>query len=124
MARREMTPDTERRRSRYHRSLSRVMGGLILLVLGTLLLLANQGVLDWGGWWQYFLIGLGGVFIIDWAIRYLTGERTIFSGKLIAGIILIGVGAIFLTGVSVFWPVILIVVGMVVLLAGLLRRRR
>ena len=120
----EIPHDNERRRSRYHRSLPRVMGGLILIVLGASFLLANQGLFLRGHWWEYFLVGLGLVFIIDWVIRSFTGEQPRFSGRLIAGIILIGVGLIFLTDIGIFWPVILIVIGLIILLAGLLRNRR
>lgn len=124
MAQQEMPQDNERKRSRHHHSLSRIMGGLVLIMLGASFLLANQGVIGWGRWWEYFLIGLGLVFIIDWAIRYFTGERPVLSGKLITGIILTNVGFVFLTNFGIFWPVILIIVGLVVLLAGVLRNRR
>lgn len=123
MTQQEMAQN-ERRHSRYHRSLGGVTGGLILVVLGASFLLANQGIITWGHWWQYFLVGLGGVFIIDWLIRLCTGERPMFSGKLVAGIILIGVGTMFLIGFPAYWPVILIVVGVAVLLAGVFGRRR
>ena len=119
-----MPQDNERGRSKYHRSLPRIMGGLILVVLGVSFLLANQGLFTRGHWWEYFLVGLGLVFIIDWAIRAFTGERLRFNGRLIVGIILIGVGLIFLTNFGIFWPVILIVIGLIVLLAGILRNRR
>jgi len=92
-------------------------------VLGVSLLLANQHVIGWDIWWQYFLVGLGSVFLIDAAIQYFRDRRPFFQGKVIAGIILIGIGVVFLAGVDVLWPVIIIVVGLAVLLGGLLRRR-
>ncbi len=124
MTQQTMTQETGHQESRYNHMLSGIFGGLVLLVLGTFLLLANQGVVEWGNWWQYFIIGLGGVFIIEWAVRYLTGERPVHNGRLIAGIILIGVGIIFLTGITQMWPAILIVVGLVVLVSGMFRNRR
>ena len=124
MEQQERPQDNERRRSKYHRSLPRIMGGLILVVLGVSFIIANQGLITRVHWWEYFIVGLGLVFIIDWVIRSFTGERPRFSGRLIAGIILIGVGLVFLTNIGIFWPVILIIIGLIVLLAGVLRNRR
>jgi len=108
---------------RHHHRSSGILGGLILLVLGISFLLANQQVIGWDIWWQYFLVGLGTVFLIDAAIQYFRDHRPFFHGKVIAGIILIGIGVVFLAGVTVLWPVIIIVVGLAILLGGLLRRR-
>ena len=123
MTQQESTQETERWHSRYTQISSGIMGGLVLLVLGVFLFLANQGVITWDRWWQYFIIGLGGVFIIDCIIRYIADGRFFFSGRLTAGLILIGVGIVFIYDVSVLWPVITIVVGLSVLLSGLFNRR-
>ncbi len=123
MTQQAMTQETEVRQRRDH-TISGIFGGMVLLLLGTFLLLANQGVITWDRWWQYFIVGLGGVFIIEWLVRYLVGERPVRNGRLIAGVILVGVGAIFLTGITVMWPAILIVVGLIVLASSILRNRK
>jgi len=115
--------DSDRRYDRHHYRSSGILGGLILLALGILLFLANQGVIGWDIWWQYFLVGLGAAFLIDCAVRYFQDHQSFLRGRLIAGIILIGIGVVFLAGVTTLWPVIIIVVGLAVLLSGLLRRR-
>jgi uncharacterized membrane protein HdeD (DUF308 family) len=52
--------------------------------------------------------------------RRYTGEFR--TGRLITGIILIGVGIAFLLGNVVWWPIVIIVVGVAVIIGGLLRR--
>lgn len=119
----EKTQYQEHWRGRHHHASSGILGGLILIVLGVFLFLAIQGVIGWERWWQYFLVGLGGVFILDCIIRYLDEGRFFYTGRLTTGVILIGVGSIFLAGVEILWPVIIIVAGLVILLSGVLRGR-
>ena len=44
--------------------------GLTLILIGSLLFMANRGTLEWNTWWQYLLVGLGGIFILDGIIHY------------------------------------------------------
>ncbi len=98
--------------------------GLVLVLLGVLLFLTTRGTLDWGTWWQYFLIGLGGIFFLDGALHYLhPATRYRGAGKFIPGIILVLVGAAFLIGFSEWWPLILVGIGMAILLGMLFRKR-
>ena len=92
---------------------SKVTAGLILILLGVLFLLATLDYLSWGDWWAYFLIGLGAIFIFEVVVRAATprlGRR--FTGKLIAGIVLIIIGAAHIFGWVTWWPLILIAVGL------------
>jgi|WetSurMetagenome_2_1015567.scaffolds.fasta_scaffold27255_3 hypothetical protein len=113
---------TDRRYERHHHRTGGILGGLILLALGILLFLANQSIIGWDIWWQYFLVGLGAAFLIDCAVRYFWNHQSFMQGRLIAGIILAGIGIAFLAGISMLWPIIIIIVGLVVLIGGLVRR--
>ncbi len=91
--------------------------GLILIVLGIVFFLYTQGWLTRGEWWQYFLIGLGLIFLIESLVRYSGREsHRPGLGRAAAGLILIFIGAAFLLGFGNWWPLILIVVGLAVLL--------
>ena len=90
------------------------LGGLIL-ALGVLFLANNLGVVNLGGsifqWWPIILIAVGAWLLISSGFR-----------RLIAPLVLIGIGAIFLLGnlgLSIdllsYWPVLLIIIGAVIL---------
>jgi hypothetical protein len=116
--------DFDTRRQRWHRrgGASPIFPGLILVLLGVLFLLANQGIIGWGEWWQYFLIGLGGIFLVEAAIRGGQGDnRGYGTGRIITGIVLIGIGVLFLAGLTTWWPLILIGAGIAIIAVGLLR---
>ena len=89
-------------------------GGLIL-ALGVLFLANNLGVVNLGGsifqWWPIILIAVGAWLLISSGFR-----------RLIAPLILIGIGAIFLLGnlnLSIdllnYWPALLIIIGVVII---------
>lgn len=86
----------------------------ILTIIMLLFLSITLGVFAWSdmSWlWPVFIAapGLGMLFF------YLaTGMKD--SGMLIPISILLGLAALFMTGISTYWPVILIVIGLVVLL--------
>jgi hypothetical protein len=108
-----------------HGALSGVGGGVFLVLLGVLLFLANQSILGWDRWWQFLIIGIGIIILIDTLIRYQRDKVLEFRvGRLIAAIILIGVGIAFLLGSVVWWPLVIILVGVAVIIGGLLRRGR
>jgi uncharacterized protein YjeT (DUF2065 family) len=86
--------------------------------------MATRDVLSWGTWWQYFLIGLGLIFIIDGLAHYLyPAYRDMAFGRFIPGVILLFVGLAFVFGFSQWWPLVLIAVGVIILLNLLFRRR-
>jgi hypothetical protein len=120
------TEETYRHGRRHHRDvISAILGGVFLILLGVLLFLASQGILSWDKWWQFLIIGLGIIFLIDIVIRYQKeGSRGFRIGRLIAGIVLIGVGVAFLLGNVSWWPLIIIVVGVAIIVGGLVRSRQ
>lgn len=117
----EANPPERTRRGRPYPSLT---GGLILILLGILFLLAEQGKIGWSNWWAYFLVGLGGIFLFEALIRVFSAEgRRAAGGRVVAGLILVVIGGAYLIGgFEQWWPLILVAVGVGVLISGLLRR--
>jgi len=107
-----------------HDPFSRITGGLILILLGVLFLLVTLDYMSWGDWWPYFLIGLGVIFILEGIIRSISPTyREQITGKFIAGIVLIIIGSSFIVGMSNWWPLIIIAVGVIVLISPLWRKK-
>lgn len=108
-----------------HDPFGRVIAGLIVIAVGVMFLLATQGKIAWENWWAYFLLALGGIFIFEVLIRSLTPayRRPVF-GKLIAGLVLIAIGASNIYGFVNWWPLIIIGVGVIILFGGLFRIRK
>lgn len=117
--------ETEESRWRRHRDpMSGLFWGLILILLGVVFFLSSQGWFPIGEWWQYLLIGLGVIFLIESLVRYAnpTYHRPRF-GRFVAGLVLIFVGLAFLLGFGKWWPLILIVIGLAVLLRVAFQKR-
>ncbi len=114
----------ERRERRERDPLRGLLPGLILVMLGILLFLATQDKIPWDIWWQYFLIGLGSIFIIDGLVHYLNPEyRDTSFGRFIPGVILLFVGLAFVFGFGQWWPLVLIAVGIILLIQLFFRRK-
>jgi len=91
-------------------SFSKITNGLILILLGV--------YLSWGEWWAYFLIGLGAIFLFEVAVRAASpGNYQRFTGKLIAGIVLIIIGSAHIFGLVTWWPLVLIAVGLAMIVS-------
>lgn len=107
--------------------LSAVTGGLVLIVLGAALLLAQNewfGV-RWDNFWGVFLIGLGGILLLQALLRVLgLGARHHIFGQLIGGGVLIAIGLIPFIGTdwAKWWPLALIALGIVLLIEQFQRR--
>jgi len=71
-----------------------ILLGLIAILAGIFFFLATQGYIEWEDWWAYFLFGLGLVLVIEALARQAVPayRRPIF-GRLIAGLVLICIGA-------------------------------
>jgi len=92
--------------------LAGMTGGLILILLGVLFFLAQENIISWDNWWKYFLIGLGGIFILEALIRISRSEPSRrYAGKLIGG------ASVF--GMVSWWPLILIVLGLFLILGSM-----
>ncbi len=102
--------------------IDRVGWGLFFLLIGGLLLAENQGWLN-GGWWSYFGIGLGCIFVIGFLARYFTGNSLGKSlGGLIIGLALIFISAAFLSGFGEWWPLAFLFIGLFFLIRAFLER--
>jgi hypothetical protein len=112
-------------REHWHRSpFHGLFVGLSLLLLGVLFLLNQTGALTGDTWWQSLLIGLGVIWIINGLVRYNHPEFHWGAyNKIVFGIVLILVGALFIAGFSEWWPVVLIVAGVAFLLRFFWRRQ-
>jgi cation transport ATPase len=105
--------------------LGRVIFGLIVIAVGILLFLATQDMISWEIWWAYLLLALGGIFLFEALIRsIMPAHRRPVSGKVIAGLVLITVGASNIYGLGTWWPLIIIGVGVVILFNALFRIRK
>jgi hypothetical protein len=101
-----------------------ITGGLILILLGVLFLLAQMRRISWANWWAYFLVGLGGIFLFEALVRVFSAEgRKGVSGRFIAGLILAVIGGAQLVGLVEWWPLILIALGFGVLISGFARKK-
>ncbi len=105
-----------------HDPFSGIVGGLVLILLGVLFLLATLDYISWGNWWAYFLMGLGAILILDVVIRAQSpADRQQGTGKLIGGVVLIIIGSAHIFGMITWWPLILIAVGIILLISSLRR---
>jgi hypothetical protein len=120
----DLTPDS----SRHHRERDAapwVFGG-VLIVLGVFLLLQNITGWNLGNWWALFiLIPAFGALAKGWQLYQESGtidERV--RGSLIGGLVLLFVFAMFFFGFnwSLFWPILLIVIGTGALIGVFSRR--
>lgn len=108
----------KQRRTRSGDPVSGVTGGLTLIFLGVLFLLTINDVIDWSDWWAYLLVGLGVILIIEVAAKaFLPSYRHFSGGKLVIGCILVVLGASNIYGITRWWPVVLIVAGIAVILS-------
>jgi hypothetical protein len=101
----------------------KITGGLILILLGVLFLFTEMDRISWTDWWAYFLVGLGGIFIIEALYRAFSAEgRRGAGGRFAAGLILAVIGGSHLIGLEEWWPLILIAVGVGVLVSAFFKR--
>lgn len=101
-----------------------LIGGGILVWLGVLLLLQNQGILrgDFGG---YFLMGIGVIIGVRGLIAFQKpGQSDTGTGFLIGGGILLLIGAGITYNIQDWWAFLLIGIGLIVIYRGASERRR
>jgi hypothetical protein len=101
------------------------VGGLILIWLGISLYLAQTGYVNWDMWWPYFIIGIGVILIVLALIRYSSSQhKAPAMGFLIAGAVLLIVGLGGVVGMTDWWPLVLIAIGIMIILGGMRARAR
>ena len=102
-------------------------GGVILIVIGVVFLLANIGAISLGhNWWAWFiLLGTLGAWSSAWTIYQRNGHRVTraVTGPFIGGMFPLLVAAIFLFDLNwgMIWPVFLIIAGLAALVNSLSR---
>lgn len=99
------------------KQISEVFAGLILISLGLLFFLSANNLIT--EWWKYFLLSLGGIFILDAFLRHLALKEKFFGGRFVAGIIILAIGLFSLFQFQNLWPLILIIIGLAIILKGL-----
>jgi hypothetical protein len=101
--------------------------GLILIVIGGVYFAYNQGYLPEANWWAYIVLGLGIVFLLEALIRGMMPEhRGGAWGRVVPGIILTLVGLYFIygLGIDIWWPVIVIGLGVIIIIGAIFRGGR
>jgi hypothetical protein len=103
-----------------------LFGGGVLIWLGVTFYLATSGQIAWSKWWPSFMVGLG-VLLVLLGLYHSLRSRGMFPfiGMVIGGAIisLIGLSGFYSFSTDL-WPVMIILLGIVVILFGLLGRRR
>ncbi len=108
------------REARHNRPFHGLFGGLVLILLGGLFLANQQGWISGNAWWQWLLIGLGVISIINGLVQYRAPEyHHSRRHKFVWGTVLIILGVIFLLGFSQWWPIVLIGAGIAIMLGGI-----
>lgn len=102
-----------------------IIGGLILLLIGVSLYLAQTGVIGLERWWAYVLTGIGVILIAQALIRYSTATyKGSVWAPLFGGAVLVIIGLTAIARIRDWWPIALIVAGAFVIVYGLTAYRR
>jgi len=113
---RQLRHDLKYRRGKPKPPFRYLFWGLLLILLAILFSLRGQGLMPDHEFWKAFILGLGAIFLIQAVIFSLDPDSRSFAvGRVIPGLILLLVGLNFLVNLSDWWPLILVVSGVVVL---------
>jgi hypothetical protein len=99
----------------------RAMGGLVLIWLGVIFFIVQNGMfgVTWANMWGAFLMGLGGLLVLQALVRLVLPDyrRGVF-GLVIGGMVLIAIGTIPFGGAdwARWWPLALIALGIALLI--------
>ena len=101
---------------KFERLSSGIGWGLFFILVGGLFLAGNAGWLK-ADWWTYFAIGLGGILVIGFLMRFFRGLGGRWSaiGRLVIGLALIYIGFASCYGFGEWWPLALIAIGVGIL---------
>jgi hypothetical protein len=98
-----------------------LLPGSVLIILGGLFLLSHYGFLS-GEWWQYFLVGLGVILIVESRLEYrFASPGAMRMTRLAAGLVLILGGLLFLFNPNGWWPLAVMGIGIVLLIFPLIK---
>ena len=95
--------------------------GLELLVIGVVLFLWSRDVLTVRETLSYFLLGIGAISLFDVVARYLQlAPRSFMWCRLMFALLVLSTGGAVLGGIGDWWPLIVILVGVGILLNAML----
>jgi hypothetical protein len=98
-----------------------LMGGLIILWLGVTLLLSEYGYLT-GGWWGWFLSGIGFIFLGRGLYSLFRNHRGRGKGFVYSGVIIGVMGATSIVGIVNWWAILFVVMGLIIILSAFNRQ--
>jgi hypothetical protein len=102
-----------------------IFGGGVIIWLGITFWLGQVYPVSWANWWAFFIAGIGALMIILGVLRAaMKGSTYEFSGFFIGGAILMIIGLAFAYGLTLYWPYILILLGILVIAVAVLARMR
>lgn len=110
------------------RLIEAVFGGLVVVLIGSVLYMAASGVttlVTWSNFWAYFLLGLGVLLLIKgFATLLIRPARHKAYGDIQGGLILGLIGGAFVTLLSggdwsANWPIFLVIIGGVIVVVGI-----
>ena len=107
--------------------LGALVGGALLIWLGATFFLEQNGYVAGDVWWAYFLAGVGAILILQGVFLYARGRTGL--GSVIGGFfaLFIGLSSVAARAYSFsdkLWPLLIVVLGVLVLVAGFATRRR
>ena len=101
-----------------------LIGGGVVILLGVLLLLQNQGLLGGGDFGGLFLLGIGVILVLRGVLAYQqTGGYDEGFGYLTGGGILILIGAGIAYNIRDWWAFLLIGLGLLIVGRGISNRK-
>ena len=92
------------------KTFNHIRNGSILVLIGVILLLCMNDIVDWANFPWWLLIGLGAIFLWE-TIFYYKATKSIPQGRFITALILITVGICALLEFVNWWPLVLIAIG-------------
>ncbi len=104
-----------------------LIGGGILILLGLIYYatITTPALIPSAQFWAYFFLGLGILLIIQAVYKFTTmHHRAAGMGSLWGGVILSAIGVAGIAGSGNFWPIVLIAIGVLVIVAGVTSRSR
>jgi len=101
-----------------------VIIGLELVLLGVILFLWEQDKLSVDEVVGYFLLGMGAISFFDTMARYAQlAPRRFMCCRITMALLLLSAGGAVLGGIGAWWPLIVILVGVGILINTLIRNR-
>ncbi len=103
---------------------SGVVPGIVLIILSVLFFLYNNLNILKGDWWQYFLVLLLVVFLIEYWVVYMSplkGRSRLKMG--FVGLLLVAIGILFLFVLYIWLPLILLTAGLILIAVFVIHKK-